>query len=184
MSYLRGPKSLSTPVPPTSRARLCRAAQGEPRAPRASGNAGHPPATRVGNCACATKARAPPFAFKSGGGKGHSVPPKGAPWLRRDAVLLEPSNPHVHSPAPRRSSGPQGASGPQARGATFPATELSGTRLRPRACGAGRAGLAHVTRAGRGIDDKLRKREASISIVLSESIPYVEPKITAQRIFY
>lgn len=138
----------------------------------------------MGHCACAPKVRAPPLLpLNPVAGKRTQQLPS-APQLCRDAIHSELSHPHTHSPAPCRSSGsPEEAAVPQRAAAAFPATRLGGTSLRlvVERGGAGRTGLVHVTSSRRGgSGDKVRKRGAVTSTVLSESIPYIEPKIITQ----
>lgn len=90
------PLAITTPPPRENNEHTSQASEERPGAPNL--------VRWVGNCACASAARAPPFAFKPGGGNGNSAPSKSVPLLRGGTVLLEPCHPHTHSPAPRRSS--------------------------------------------------------------------------------
>lgn len=136
----------------------------------------------MGNCACAPKVRAPPLLpLNSVAGKKTQHLPS-APQLCRDAVHSELSHPHIHSPAPRRSSGsPRRQRSPHPRLQLFPPPDWEGPVASWLRGGAGRTGLVHVTSSRRGGScDKVRKRGAVTSTVLSESISYIEPKITTQ----
>ena len=106
LSYSKGSKPLSITAAPPRADQAVRSDLGRTRgSPRRVGNARTPTEeTRLG-IARAHLRRAPrPLPLNQAAGKGTPRFPGEPPWLRRDAVHLEPSCPHTHSPAPRRSS--------------------------------------------------------------------------------
>lgn len=131
LSYSKGSKPLSITAAPPRADQAVRSDLGRTRgSPRRVGNARTPTEeTRLG-IARAHLRRAPrPLPLNQAAGKGTPRFPGEPPWLRRDAVHLEPSCPHTHSPAPPPLLKiPAEPAAVKHSSAAFPATSVGRTR--------------------------------------------------------
>lgn len=182
--YLRGSKALPITAPPLREDHLYREARGQRRS--FSGERGTPRhllGTRGGELRVRIYRASPAPRLESQWRETGLSDSRQCPRASERTLSPRALSP-THSPAPRRSSGSLRSQQPsRAAPQPFPPPDPAGLVPACVRSGAERIGLVHVTPSerggGGGGGDEVRKREASTSTVLSESIPYVELRTTA-----